>query len=75
MSFYLNEYTSSLPNVTQIMLYRVLYKAPKTSFLISQIITITISSNVIGGLTPQFFTNKSVELYLDNVIDQIGILK
>ena len=75
MSFYLNGYTSSLPNVTQIMLYRVLYKAPKTSFLISQIITITISSNVIGGLTPQFFTNKSVGLYLDNVIDQIGILK
>ena len=62
MSFYLNEYTSSLPNVTQIMLYRVLYKAPKTSFLISQILTITISSNVIGGLTPQFFTNKSVGL-------------
>ena len=74
MSFYLNGYTSSLPNVTQIMLYRVLYKAPKTSFLISQIITITISSNVIGGWT-QFFTNKSVGLYLDNVIDQIGILK
>ena len=75
MSFYLNGYTSSLPNVTQIVLYRVLYKAPKTSFLISQIITITISSNVIGGWTPQFFTNKSVGLYLDNVIDQIGILK
>ena len=75
MSFYLNRYTSSLPNVTQIVLYRVIYKAPKTSFLISQIITITISSNVIGGWTPQFFTNKSVGLYLDNVIDQIGLLK
>ena len=75
MSFYVNGYTSSLPNVTPIMLYRVLYKAPKTSFLISQILTITISSNVIGGLTPQFFTNKSIGLYLNNVIDQIGILK
>ena len=28
----LNGYTSSLPNIAQIILYRVLYKAPKTSF-------------------------------------------
>ena len=32
------------------------------------IITITVSSNVIGTLAALIFTNQSVELLLDNVI-------
>ena len=38
------------------------------------IITITVSSNVIGTLAALIFTNQSVELLLDNVIWQLAVI-
>ena len=36
--------------------------------ILGLIITITVSSNVIGTLAALIFTNQSIELLLDNVI-------
>ena len=40
----------------------------------SLIITITISSNVIGALTALFFTYHSVQLLMDSVIKQFAVI-
>ena len=38
------------------------------------IITITIYSNVIGGVTSLFFANYFVELKSDSVIEQLAVI-
>ena len=38
------------------------------------IITITISSNVIGALAALFFTYHSVQLLMDSVIKQLAVI-
>ena len=38
------------------------------------IITITVSSNVIGTLAALIFINQSIELLLDNVIWQLAVI-
>ena len=74
MSFYLNGYTSPLSNTTQIIPYQVLYKTPEASF--SYIINYHHYNffECDWGMN-SYITNKSAELYLDSVIDQIDILK
>ena len=47
---------------------------PETVHLNALIITITISSNVIGALAALFFTYHSVQLLMDSIIKQLAVI-